>query len=156
MAQDQLAHPTEERYGIQRFWGVDVMAQGQVDALPDDRQMRRIVLKSPGAVMLSVQFDQFDLAPDTWVFLYNTDRTFFIGGFNELNELPSGDLATAVVPGDEVVIEVQERVPSNGQTTLHIGSITHGYRDIFNFGEQGLLRDYDPGFQSAPCHNNVI
>ncbi|MCC7503327.1 MAG: hypothetical protein IT229_12405 [Flavobacteriales bacterium] len=156
IAQDQVAHPTEERYGIQRFWGVDVMAQGQVDALPDDRQMHRIVLKSPGAVMLSVQFDQFDLAPDTWVFLYNTDRTFFIGGFNELNELPTGDLATAVVPGDEVVIEVQERVPATGQTALHIGSITHGYRDIFNFGEQGLLRDYDPGFQSAPCHNNVI
>ncbi|MBK7085983.1 MAG: hypothetical protein IPH53_15485 [Flavobacteriales bacterium] len=37
-----------------------------------------------------------------------------------------------------------------------MASITHGYRDIFDFGAQGLLRDYDPGYQSAPCHNNTI
>jgi len=156
IAQDQAALPSEERYGVQRCVSVVLMAQAQVDALPDDRQVRRIVLRSPGAVMLSVQFDQFDLAPDSWVFLYNTDRTFFIGGFNSLNEQASGDLATAVVPGDALVIEVHERVPSTGTTVLNVASITHGYRDIFHFGDQGFLRDYDPGYQSAACHNNVI
>jgi hypothetical protein len=155
IAQDQVTHPNEERYGVQRSTSVDVMAQSQMQLLPDDRRVRRLLLRSPGAVMLSVQFDQFDLAPDTWVFLYNPDRTFFLGGFTDQNQLPSGGLATAVVPGDEVVVEVQERIPSTGTTALHIASITHGYRDIFHFGDAGFLRDYDPGFQSAACHNNV-
>lgn len=155
-AMDQTDHPGEVRYGVQRFIAVDVMAQAQVDQVVDGRQVRRLVLRSPGAVMLSVQFDQFDLAPGAWVYLYNTDRTYFIGGFNELNELASGGLATAVVPGDELVVEVQEPSPATGSSALHIASITHGYRDLFKFGEQGLLRDYDPGFQSSPCHNNVI
>ncbi len=156
ITQDQQTHPNEVRYGVQRFVNVDVMAQAQVDLLPDDRQVRRLRLHSPGAVMLSVQFDQFDLSPDTWVFLYDAARNRYLGGFNELNELSTGGLATAVVPGDEVVIEVQERVPSTGASQVHIASITHGYRDIFHFGDQGLLRDYDPGYQSAACHNNVI
>lgn len=156
ITQDQQQHPDEIRYGVQRFVSIDVMAQAQVDVLPDDRQLRRLRIQSPGAVMLSVQFEVFDPAPDTWVFLYNADRTFFIGGFNELNEGPTGRLATAVVPGDELVIEVQERLPSTGTTQLQVASITHGYRDIFNFGDQGFLRDYDPGYQSSPCHNNVV
>ncbi|MBL8000775.1 MAG: hypothetical protein JNL05_02330 [Flavobacteriales bacterium] len=154
-AQDQQAHPDELRYGVQRFLSVDVMAQAQVDVLPDDRQVRRVRIQSPGAVMLSVQFDQFDLAPGAWVFLYDADRHRYLGGFTEENEQPTGGLATAVVPGDEVVIEVQEPAPANGPSLLHVASITHGYRDIFHFGDQGLLRDYDPGYQSSPCHNNV-
>ena len=47
-------------------------------------------------------------------------RSYFIGGFNELNELPTGDMATAVVPGDAVVIELQERIIAPRPASLHI------------------------------------
>ena len=151
------------KYGTQRFVNIDVPTQGGWITTNDDRRVLRLVLRSPGAVMLSVQFDHYDLPPEAMLYLYNEDRTFFIGGFNELDELPDGTLATAVVPGDAIVVELHERdLPDGTQalspppTALHIASITHGYRDIFNFGEQGLLRDYDPGYQSAACHNNVI
>ncbi|MBK9194294.1 MAG: hypothetical protein IPO17_04740 [Flavobacteriales bacterium] len=144
------------KYGIQRMAAVDILAQGQWDVLPDDRERCRFAVSSPGAVMLSLQFDQFDPAPEALLFLYNKDRTFFIGGFNELNEQAWAGLATSVVPGDSIIIEYL--VPSNSVNNgvLHLASITHGYKDIFNFGEQGLLRDYDPGYQSSPCHNNTI
>ncbi|QQR87661.1 MAG: hypothetical protein IPJ76_05395 [Flavobacteriales bacterium] len=155
IAQEQQ-NGTEVRYGVQRFAMVDVLAQGQWDALPDDRQRCRLAVYSPGAVMLSVQFDQFDLAPGAFVYLYNKDRSFFIGGFTEANEQPYGGLATSVVPGDSIIIEVQVPANATAPQALSIASITHGYRDIFNFGEQGLLRDYDPGYQSSPCHNNTI
>ena len=144
------------KYGVQRMASVDVLAQGQWDVLPDDRERCRLAVHSTGAVMLSLQFDQFNLPADAFVYVYNKDRSFFIGGFTEANEQAWGGLATSVVPGDSIVIEVMMPTSANGNGTLHLASITHGYKDIFNFGEQGLLRDYDPGYQSSPCHNNTI
>ncbi|MCB0813073.1 MAG: hypothetical protein KDB87_07890 [Flavobacteriales bacterium] len=153
---DSVDNPGQFRYGVQRFLSVDVLAQGTWTQLPDDRRVCRLVLRSPGAVMLSLQFATYDLAPEARLYLYNEDRTFFLGGFTEANEQPTGDLPTAVVPGDAVVIEYVEPVPALGGSTLQLASLTHGYRDIFDFGGQGYLRDFDPGYQSAPCHNNVV
>ena len=150
------AVPGGIKYGTQRMVAIDVAAQGERITLGDQRTVCRFIVRSPGAVMLSVQFSVFDLGPNSWVYLYNEDRSFFIGGFTQENELATGDLATAVVPGDAVVIELIEPEPPVVPSVLHVASITHGYRDIFHFGEQGFLRDYDPGYQSAPCHNNVI
>ncbi|MBS1583044.1 MAG: hypothetical protein JST66_12670 [Bacteroidetes bacterium] len=146
----------EFTYGTQRAVSVDVLAQGQWNALPDGGRACRYSVKSPGAVMLSVQFDRFHLVEGARAFLYNTDRSFFIGGFDRSNEQAGGGLATAVVPGDAVVIEVQLPAGAPAGSDLHVSGITHGYRDIFHFGERGFLRDYDPGYQSAACHNNVI
>lgn len=155
IAQEQ-PNGMELKYGVQRFAAADVLAQGQWDALPDDRQRCRFAVYSPGAVMLSVQFDQFDLSPGAFLYLYNKDRSFFIGGFTEANEQAYGGLATSVVPGDSIIIELLVPASATAPQALSIASITHAYRDIFNFGEQGLLRDYDPGYQSSPCHNNTI
>lgn len=143
------------KYGVQRFVSADVVAQGQWIATDDQRRVCRLLLRSPGAVMISVQFDRFDLGPDAFVYLYDEARTFFIGGFTELNEQPTGDMATAVVPGDAVVIELRERDPSPVASVLRVASITHGYHDIFGF-EEGPARDFWPGYDSSPCHNNVI
>lgn len=144
------------KYGVQRVASVDILAQGQWDVLPDDRERCRFAMYSPGAVMLSLQFDLFDLPQDAFLFVYNKDRSFYIGGFTEANEQAWGGLATSVVPGDSIIIELLLPVNAITNGVLHLASITHGYKDIFNFGEQGLLRDYDPGYQSSPCHNNTI
>ena len=144
------------RYGVQRFVAIDVLASGTWHTTTDDRRVCRVVIRSPGAVMLSVQFGAFQLAPGARIYLHDSARDFFLGGFTGANVQPDGTLATAVVPGDEVVIEYVEPLAAQGTSVVEVASITHGYRDIFDFGAQGLLRDYDPGYQSAPCHNNVV
>ncbi|MBV6404455.1 MAG: hypothetical protein IT228_10550 [Flavobacteriales bacterium] len=155
LAQDADSGTTAFRYGVQRAVAVDVAAQGRWSTTHDDRRVCRLLIESPGAVMLSVQFSLFDPAPEARVYLYDRHRQRYLGGFTELNERPDGTLATAVVPGDAVVIELVEPVPSPDTSRLEVGSITHGFRDVFGFGGQGLLRDYDPGYQSAPCNINV-
>ncbi|MEO8590752.1 MAG: hypothetical protein ABI432_15360 [Flavobacteriales bacterium] len=142
------------RYGVQRALEVDVLALGRWDDLPDGPRVCRLVLRSPGATMLSVQFDRWELPEGAVVYLYNEDRTFFIGGFDRTNRAPDGTMATAVIPGDAVVIEY--RLPgfvAPGQ--LHVASITHGLRDIFSFGEAGYMRDYYPGYESLACQINI-
>ena len=144
-------------YGTQRWQAADVPAEGKWDTLPDGRSRCRLLVRSPGAIMLSLQFDVFDLMPDVWMYLYNGERTTFLGGFTEANELPDGGLATAVVPGDAVVIELIGPPALLAISQLHLASLTHGTVDIFHFrGSAPELRDYNPGYQSAACHTNVI
>lgn len=144
----------EFRYGVQRFHSADLVHAADWAVLPDGRRAGQVVIESPGAVMLSLQFDVWQLPADAEVYLYNADRTFYIGSYRASNALPGGGMATQVVPGDRVVVEYI--VPGNDPGQLHLASITHGISDIFRFGEAGYLRDINPGYQSAPCHNNVV
>ena len=145
----------EFRYGVQREVMVDVTQAGSWNTLPSGDRMCQVVLHSPGAVMLGVQFDRWRLPVGAQVFLYNAERTYFIGAFDGSNASPLGTMATSLIPGDRVVIEylVPGGVPLGA---LRVSSITHGLVDVLRFGEAGLLRDIDPGYQSAPCHNNVV
>ena len=99
IANEVPAVPDGIAYGTQRFIAIDVPTQGDWITTPDDRRICRLVLRSPGAVMLSVQFDRWELNAGDVVYLYNTDRTHFIGGFDASNRAPDGSMATAVLLG---------------------------------------------------------
>ncbi|MDQ3100112.1 MAG: T9SS type A sorting domain-containing protein [Bacteroidota bacterium] len=139
-------------YGVQRFVEVDIPARGEWETLPDGWQLCRIAIESPDAIMISLQFDRWELPEGALVYVYNDDRSHFIGGFDHTSRAPDGTMATAVVPGDELIVEYRIP-PSVAPGELRISSITHGYRDLFGFRSEG--RDYDPGYQSSPCHINV-
>lgn len=140
------------QYGIQRFVEVDVPGQGEWRTLPNGWRLCRIAIESRDAVMISLQFDRWELPEGALVYIYNEDRSHFIGGFDHTGRSPEGTMATAVVPGDRSIVEY--RVPPDVEPgELRISSITHGYRDLFGFRNES--RDYDPGYQSAPCHINV-
>lgn len=156
-AEEELAIQGDFRYGTQRFMSVDVLTEGRWDVRPDGSFLCRMALRSPGAVMLSVQFDQWELNDGDVVYLYDAARTHFIGGFDASNRAPDGSLATAVIPGDEVVIEYRTSGTARATAKLHVASITHGFVDLFGFtAADDQERDYDPGYQSAPCHINTI
>ena len=76
------------RYGIQRDLAVDVLRDGLWSQLPDGRRLGRVLLHSPGAAMISVQFDRWELATGGQVFLYDAAGTRSIGAFNAANRGP--------------------------------------------------------------------
>lgn len=101
--------------------------------------------------MLSVQFSEFHPAPGARLFLYDRGRTTFLGGFSAANERADGVFATAFLPGDAVTLEYQEP-PGAGPGIIRAGHITHAWKSIMPHGPE---RDFNPGYQSAPCHVNV-
>ncbi len=155
LAEEEPAN-ADFRYGIQCFGQVDVLAEGEWTIAADDNQVCRIMLRSPGAVMLSVQFDRWELNDGDLVYLYNADRTHFIGGFDASNRGEDGTMATAVLPGDEVVIEYHTTAIHHRPAQLHVASVTHGLIDLFHFADADEARDYNPGYQSAACQINII
>lgn len=145
------------QYGTQRFVQADVLQQGEWEYAGDGSMVCRLALRSPGALMLSVQFDRWELNPGDVVYLYTPDRRRFIGGFDASNRQPDGTMATAVLPGDEVVVEYRAFKVSRRPAELRVASVTHGTVDLFGFSAEAgeAQRDIDPGFQSSPCQINI-
>ncbi|MBL7980825.1 MAG: hypothetical protein JNL52_03350 [Flavobacteriales bacterium] len=142
------------RYGTQRMVAVDVVREGALTILDDGRRMAQVMVHSPGAAMLSVQFDQWELPNGAEVFLYDAARTRSIGAFTAANRQPDGTMATELVPGDSVVIEyVLPSLVRAGE--LRVASVTHAFFDPFARASAAEERDFDPGYQSSPCHIGV-
>ena len=150
------SQPGAFRYGTQRFVSVDVFAQGHWRTLPDGMLLCEMAVRSPGAVMMSLQFDRWELPEGAVVHLYDARRSRFIGGFDRNNRGPDGSMATAVLPGDAVIVSCRLPAEARGMGRLRVASITHGLVDLFRSDPAEEERDYDPGFQSAPCHINTI
>jgi hypothetical protein len=142
------------RYGTQRMVEVDVIRDGVWTVLDDGRRMAQVVLHSPGAAMLSVQFARWDLPNGAEVFLYDMARTRSIGAFTASNRQPDGTMATELLPGDSVVVEVV--LPGLVRAgELRVASVTHAFFDPFARASATEERDFDPGYQSSPCHIGI-
>ena len=149
-----LASEAESRFGVQVTLLLDVLEQGSHTFLPDGSSLYRIGVNSPGAVVMSLQFSVWELSEGATLFVYDVRRSKRIGALDNSNRSPVGDMATAVLPGDSLVVEYH--VPASAALgQLHIASLTHGIRDPFAMVFASDSRDYDPGYQSAPCHINI-
>ncbi len=151
---DTAGAPGGYRFGMQRTLDVDLIAQGQWTDLADGGRVCRLTLRSPGAVMMSVQFSRFQPSWGARLFLYDEAGTMFLGAFTVQNQQPDGLFATAFLPGDAVTIEYQEPAGA-APAQLQVGHITHAWQSIFSPGSAGS-RDFDPGYQSSPCQTNVV
>lgn len=147
-SQKQAGPPFQ--YGEQIFHTLDVLAEGAWEVTPSKR-ICRFVLRSPGASMISLQFSTFHMDHQAELYVLNEDRSQHLGAFTSANHKVGGKLATALVPGEQAVLEYHEPLNANGASILQLASITHAYFNPF----EGLAKDIDPGYQSAPCHNNV-
>ncbi|MBK9419741.1 MAG: hypothetical protein IPN44_01660 [Flavobacteriales bacterium] len=140
------------RFGTQRLFTADMTAQGQWHTLPDGGRVCRYEVKSAGAVMMSLQFSSFHLPWGGQLFVYDAARTRFLGAFTRANESPDGKFATAMLPGDAVVLEYREPAGAPAPEILLEG-LTHAWRSMFPQSDEA--RDFNPGYQALPCHNNV-
>ncbi|MCI5055020.1 MAG: T9SS type A sorting domain-containing protein [Flavobacteriales bacterium] len=134
------------RFGENHSVSIDVITDGTVDLVPGGKVFRYRI-DCPQATSINLLFDAFDLVPGGEMFLYNEDHTIVLGAFTEQNNKANGELGTAILEGDHMIIEYFEPSQYQGQSSLHIGRVTHGYRGI---------GDFKKGFgDSGPCNNNV-
>ncbi|MDP6936931.1 MAG: hypothetical protein QGF36_05820, partial [Candidatus Marinimicrobia bacterium] len=105
-------------------------------------------IESAGAKAMGFFFDEFHLTDNTKMFIYDEERSMFIGSFNSKNNDFTGTLSTAVIRGDRVIIELT--VPNIELATikLHLSAVTHDFMDLMNFhGENSSDR--------IDCNDNV-
>ena len=105
-------------------------------------------IKSESAYSINLIYDNFIIPEGAEMFVYDENMEHVLGAFTHLNNKEYKTFSTAPTKGDVTIIEYFEPydVDFNGQ--ISIGSVIHGYRDVF-FNQ---TRGYG---DSGSCNNNV-
>jgi hypothetical protein len=117
----------------------------------------QIGIHCPGALSVSLRFDEFRVPKGGQVFIWSADRKEFIGSFDHRSNKESGVLATGLVHGEQVIIEyiIPSHLPDNSE--LEVGLVVHTYRSFVNspFLEDAIQASRGPFGNSGDCEVNV-
>lgn len=106
---------------------------------------------SSDAHSLGILFDQYRLPVGAKLFVYSGDYKHIRGAFTYKNNKASYILPIAPVKGDEIIIEYHEPAKVEFKGELHITSIAHDYKNVFNY-----LAKAENGYgDSGDCNVNI-
>ncbi len=109
----------------------------------------QINIISKGALSMNVIFDKFWMPNGGKVYLYNEDKSDLLGAYTNFQNQKSESLGTWLVQGSNLWIEYFEPANVKNQGKLHIGSVTHGYRNASTYKKDKSLGD------SGDCNHDV-
>ncbi|MGB1075374.1 MAG: trypsin-like peptidase domain-containing protein [Flavobacteriales bacterium] len=144
------------RFGIEHpvNWNLDNAGQWTSE---DGHQVWRLGVHCPEGLSISFDLSTFDVPKGGELFVWNGDRSEFLGAFNHLSVKDWGGLSLGLIHGDRAVLEY--RLPE-GQTeagAIEIAQVIHGYRSLLRHAE-GLatsIADRGPFGNSGACNINV-
>jgi len=102
-------------------------------------------VECPEALSVNLIFDQFELADGAELFIYNEEKTQYIGAHTSENNNIAKVLGTDLIKGAKVVIELYEPAEVVGQSTLVLGTVVHGYVNLPELVEHTMKGLNDSG-----------
>ncbi len=108
---------------------------GTWETLNNGSRIWRLSLYSHGALSLNLIFKRFVLPAGASVYIYSPDYQTIHGAFTNKNQTPSGVLATAPIPGDNLVVEIN--LPANPEfmPVLEISKVSHDFKGFYGSGD---------------------
>ena len=88
----------------------------------------RLGIRAEGALALGLQFIDFNLPENASLFIYSIDHQQVIGAFTQHNNRKSGRFATALVDGDQCIVELNLKNGQNPILPFTLTEITYAYR----------------------------
>ncbi len=126
---DALGRPP--RFAVLLPAGYNVQNSGEWTTVKGGR-VWRLRIETSTAQALTLMFDAFRIPQGGRVFVFNDDRSHFIGAFNHLNNEDGGNYATQHVLGNAVTVEYFEPTHAMGQGVIEIGQVGHCYRMVLD------------------------
>lgn len=137
------------RYGIEIPLSMSMENGGLWTTLPNGGKLWQATIQSPGALNLSVNFDNFFLPHGSRLQLYNDSHTDIISAITSSQNSAIGHLGTWFVEGDIIWIEYYQPPRVQGTPKLNIQTVIHGYR----MGKLNVLLDGNRGLNDAGACN---
>lgn len=142
---------TPFRFGIEHDVTFSKEDSGSWTELDNGDKVWMLGVKASSATSISFLFDRFVLHKGAELFIWNTERTEFLGSFTYKNNKEAGVLPVSLLHSDEVVIEYM--VPAGiSEGELSISMVVQGYRPIINQYEDAERGPYG---NSGACNINV-
>lgn len=136
------------RFGFPIQVNLDQNSKGVWKNLPDGGRLWQLLIYSPEALSLNLNYSKFFLPEGATFFVYNPDTKEKLGAFSSRNNHTNGTFATGFTKGDKVLLEYYEPANAIGKGVICVNEVIHGYRYI-----KDMLKDFG---DSGSCNNNVI
>ncbi len=146
-AQDAISDQLKDvpyRFGIEIETSIDVRSEAIFEEASNGDRIYYYMVSCPEASSISMIFDQFELPEGAKLFVWNSERTEYLGAFTSANNKEWGTFGLGLVYGDQVILEYHEPFKRRGQGQLHIGTVVHAYRSILKRLEQ-VQEEYNRG-----------
>jgi len=137
-------------YEFEVDFGLD--NSGEWFQLPNGDRLWRLNIISSGALTMNFVFDKYVLPEGAYLMLYPSDRSYHHNAYTSLNNNDAQVLGTALIKGDDVVLEYYEPAEMSGQGQLHLLTTIHGYRSVSFFAE-GMEKALN---SSGDCNIDVL
>ena len=103
---------------------------GLWETLPDGGKVWRLTIASPGALAVSLYFDQFILPAGGELFAYNEQKNQTIGAFTDFNNDPSGLFAMEIIQGESVTLEYNQPTTVTQPPVISISDMAYIFRGV--------------------------
>lgn len=104
------------------------LADGSWDRIDADTARWRMRVASPGAQSLGFEFSHFHLPQGGALWIYDAAGQLIQGPYTAADETPEGKLWTAVVLGDQAVLELRVASSLREAVQLELDNVAHGFR----------------------------
>lgn len=113
--------------------GLDETNSGTWTQLENGDRVWQLRIHSPGALGISVFFNNLYLPQGTSLFLYPTDQSYFEGPYLLSDCAAHGYFATPEVLGDDAILEYYEPAGVVAKVNIQLRGIGHYYRFIYDY-----------------------
>ena len=143
------------RFGIERSVNLTTDNSGAW-TVENDMNVWRLAVHAPNAKGVSFLFNEFNLPKRAQLFIYDAEKSHYIGSFNYTNKQANGMLATSLVYGENVIIELL--VPATDDVNnleLSISQVVHAYRGLNSKFEELKQLARGPFGTGGPCNIGI-
>lgn len=138
------------RYAVNLTVDLDIRSHGLWNKASDGSSIWKLEVHAEGAEALTLYFSRYKIPPGGKLFVYNPRRTRCLGAFTEKNNNPDGSFATALIPGDRIILEYNAPPGNFPFPDIHISEIAYAYRGV----QEQLKNSRDFGGSGA-CQVNI-
>ncbi|HOS17149.1 MAG TPA: hypothetical protein PKX15_09095 [Bacteroidales bacterium] len=123
-------------YEKNKFYGIGVPVNiyfkqaATVKPVGDSGKVYLLQLTSPTAYALQVYFDAFKIPKGSRMFIYDSNRTMYLGSFTNENNYVNNRFGTEFIKGNSLIIEYYEPNKVDFEAQLHIENLVHSFVDI--------------------------
>lgn len=94
-----------------------------------DGRLWRLAIRAPNALSINLSFSRFDLPEGAKLWLYDPARKLVQGPFSARDRSPRGRLATPIIEGEEIVVELFAPTGA-ARPVVVIGSVNKAFRTL--------------------------
>jgi hypothetical protein len=149
-ADETTAAAVPLRFAAVRLIRASPTTEGTWEQLADGR-LWRLRIRAAGASDLNLGFTRFWLPAGATLHVISRTEPYFQGPYTARDNQHHGQLWTAVVPGDEVVVELFVPAQAQAEPQLILGQVGAGYRDFFHNPQGGAAP-----LAEANCNIDVV